>query len=138
MATVGAEQLSDLHKDIEVIIAPSLLTEGKVYQKDQSLECISKMILILDFGSQYTELIARRIRELNVYSVEVLPHNAVANELKNKNYQGIILSGGPASVDDNDSPGIDKEIFNLNIPILGHMLWHAADCKRTGGNSSHI
>lgn len=90
------------------------------------------MILILDFGSQYTELIARRIRELNVYS-EVLPHNALANELKNKNYQGVILSGGPASVDDNDSPGIDKEIFNLNIPILGICYGMQLIAKELGG-----
>jgi len=75
-------------------------------------------ILILDFGSQYTQVIARRIRELQVYS-EVVPFNAPANEIKKLAPNGIILSGGPASVYDKGAPQIDKEIFSLGIPILG-------------------
>jgi GMP synthase (glutamine-hydrolysing) len=75
-------------------------------------------ILILDFGSQYTQVIARRVRELQVYS-EVLPFNLPAAEIKKLNPNGIILSGGPASVYDKNAPQIDPEIFSLGIPVLG-------------------
>src|SRR6185437_8835452 len=75
-------------------------------------------ILILDFGSQYTQVIARRIRELQVYS-EVVPFNLPAAEVKKLRPNGIVLSGGPASVYDKGAPQIDKEIFSLGIPILG-------------------
>src|SRR5712671_6636430 len=75
-------------------------------------------ILILDFGSQYTQVIARRIRELQVYS-EVVPFNLPAVEIKKLNPNGIVLSGGPASVYDKGTPQIDPEIFSLGIPILG-------------------
>src|SRR3979411_2171249 len=75
-------------------------------------------ILILDFGSQYTQVIARRIRELPVYS-EVVPFDLAAAEIKKLSPNGIILSGGPASVYDKGAPQIDKEIFSLGIPVLG-------------------
>jgi GMP synthase (glutamine-hydrolysing) len=75
-------------------------------------------ILILDFGSQYTQVIARRVRELQVYS-EVVPFNLPAAEIKKLSPNGIILSGGPASVYDKGAPQIDKEIFSLGIPVLG-------------------
>jgi GMP synthase (glutamine-hydrolysing) len=75
-------------------------------------------ILILDFGSQYTQVIARRVRELQVYS-EVVPFNLPAAEIKKLNPNGIILSGGPASVYDKGAPQIDPEIFSLDIPVLG-------------------
>ncbi len=75
-------------------------------------------ILVLDFGSQYTQLIARRIRELKVYS-EIFPYNESIKKIKTFSPKGIILSGGPSSVYDDYSPMIDKEIFNLGIPILG-------------------
>src|SRR5256886_11108181 len=75
-------------------------------------------ILILDFGSQYTQVIARRIRELQVYS-EVVPFNFSIAEIKKLQPNGIILSGGPASVYDKGAPQIDKKIFALGIPVLG-------------------
>ena len=91
-------------------------------QTDNSLEPNSRNnlqnIVILDFGSQYSELIARRVRELKVYS-EVLPHNISVEKLRLLCPQGIILSGGPASVYEKGSPDIDPEIFELGIPILG-------------------
>lgn len=91
------------------------------------------MILILDYGSQYTELIARRIRELNVYS-EVVPHSLTAEEIKNKNTKGIILSGGPSSVSDDDAPTIDANIFDLGVPILGICYGMQLIATRLGGN----
>jgi GMP synthase (glutamine-hydrolysing) len=75
-------------------------------------------IAVLDFGSQYSQLIARRIRECNVYS-RIAPYNITAEELKKENLSGIILSGGPASVYSKDAPLCDPEIYNLGIPVLG-------------------
>jgi GMP synthase (glutamine-hydrolysing) len=75
-------------------------------------------IIILDFGSQYTQLIARRVRESKVYC-EILPFNADPDSFKDKNLEGIILSGGPSSVFDENAPVCDKKVFELNVPILG-------------------
>jgi GMP synthase (glutamine-hydrolysing) len=76
------------------------------------------MIAILDFGSQYSELIARRIRETEVYS-EVLSYRTTADQLRELNPKGIILSGGPSSVYDDRAPLCDPEIWNLGIPVIG-------------------
>lgn len=78
----------------------------------------NELILILDFGGQYNQLIARRVRECNVYS-EVVPYNISIEEIKEKNPKGIIFTGGPSSVYGEDSPKCAKEIFELGIPILG-------------------
>jgi GMP synthase (glutamine-hydrolysing) len=75
-------------------------------------------ILVLDFGSQYTQLIARRLRELSVYS-EVVPFNTPAAALQAKNPAGIILSGGPSSVYDEGAPKCDLALFDLDTPVLG-------------------
>ncbi len=75
-------------------------------------------ILVLDFGSQYTQLIARRIRELGVYS-EIKPYNISFDQILNDIPSGIILSGGPSSVWDNNAPMPHKEILKIDIPILG-------------------
>jgi GMP synthase (glutamine-hydrolysing) len=75
-------------------------------------------ILILDFGSQYTQVIARRIRELQVYS-EIVRFDTPAAEIAKLKPSGLILSGGPASVYDKDAPHLDPEIFSLGIPVLG-------------------
>ncbi|MCE5193910.1 MAG: glutamine-hydrolyzing GMP synthase [Nitrospiraceae bacterium] len=75
-------------------------------------------ILVLDFGSQYTQLIARRVREKNVYS-EIFPYNAPFEKIRNFNAKGIILSGGPSSVYDKKAPIPDSRIFKLGIPMLG-------------------
>ncbi len=75
-------------------------------------------ILILDFGSQYTQLIARKIREQKVYC-EIFPCNTSFKKIKAANPKGIVLSGGPSSVYEKNAPLCPKEIFDLNIPILG-------------------
>lgn len=76
-------------------------------------------IIVLDFGSQYNQLIARRIREMGVYSA-LLPHTIKASEIKAmEGIKGIVFSGGPKSVYDNDAFKVDEEIFNLGLPILG-------------------
>ncbi len=77
-----------------------------------------KKVLVLDFGSQYTQLIARKIRELGIYS-EILPFNVPLSRIKREKPEAIILSGGPQSVYGAESPLISKEIFERGIPILG-------------------
>ncbi|AFH48522.1 GMP synthase ATPase subunit [Ignavibacterium album JCM 16511] len=78
----------------------------------------SELILILDFGSQFTQLITRRIREANVYS-EIYSHTIPIEKIKELNPKGIIFSGGPMSVYDDEAPDVDDKIFDLGIPILG-------------------
>ncbi len=75
-------------------------------------------VMILDFGSQYTQLIARKIRELNVYA-EIVPFDVSIDEIKSEKPNVIILSGGPSSIYDDDSPKVDRELFNLDVPMLG-------------------
>ena len=75
-------------------------------------------ILVLDFGSQYTQLIARRVRESKVYS-EIFPFNASMEKIRAFNPKGIILSGGPSSVYDEGVPAPDLEVFKMGIPVLG-------------------
>ena len=77
-----------------------------------------ELILILDFYGQYNQLIARRVRECNVYS-EIVPFNTSLEKIKEKNPKGIIFTGGPASVYAENAPKCNPEIFNLGIPILG-------------------
>lgn len=79
---------------------------------------ISDRILILDFGSQYTQLIARRVREAGVYS-EIMPHHAAFATIEAFHPRGIILSGGPASVYDRRAPTVDRRMLDLGVPILG-------------------
>ncbi|MCX5726128.1 MAG: glutamine-hydrolyzing GMP synthase, partial [Candidatus Saganbacteria bacterium] len=76
------------------------------------------LIVILDFGAQYSMLIARRVRECNVYS-EIIPHDTPLEELKRRNVKGIIFSGGPSSVFDKGAPVCDPKILGSGIPILG-------------------
>ena len=78
----------------------------------------NELILIIDFYGQYNQLIARRVRECNVYS-EIVPFNTPIEKIKEKNPKGIIFTGGPASVYEENAPMCDKKIFNLGIPILG-------------------
>ncbi len=91
-----------------------------------------EVILILDFGSQYTQLITRRIREANVYS-EVYPYSISAEAVKNISPAGIILSGGPMSVYDESAPQLSKDILSLGIPILGICYGLQLVCKLLGG-----
>ncbi|MCX7903412.1 MAG: glutamine-hydrolyzing GMP synthase [Caloramator sp.] len=77
-----------------------------------------ELVIIVDFGGQYAQLIARRVRESRVYC-EIVPYDEALDRIKKSNPKGIIFSGGPNSVYDEKAPKIDKEIFELNIPILG-------------------
>jgi GMP synthase (glutamine-hydrolysing) len=81
-------------------------------------EHILETLVILDYGSQYTQLIARRAREMGVFSI-ILPFKTTALEISKHNPRGVVLSGGPNSVFDKDAPGMDEAILSLNLPILG-------------------
>jgi len=93
-------------------------------------------ILILDFGSQYTQLIARRVRENKVFS-RIIPYNTPAKEIAALTPKGIILSGGPASVLDKKSPHPDKGIFKLGIPVLGICYGLQLIAEMLGGKVKH-
>lgn len=79
---------------------------------------MNETVLVIDFGGQYNQLIARRVRELNVYC-EMYPYTISLQKIKEINPVGIIFTGGPSSVYEDGAPRVDKEIFNLGIPILG-------------------
>ena len=89
-------------------------------------------ILVLDFGSQYTQLIARRVRESNVYS-EILPWDIDEEKIKSINPKGIILSGGPDSVTNSYTPRVPQIVFDLNIPILGICYGMQTLAEQLGG-----
>ena len=93
----------------------------------------SQTIVILDFGSQTTQLIARRIREQKVYS-EIHPYTLSLERLKELRPAGIILSGGPCSVPDEDAPKCDPDLFELGIPILGICYGEQTICAQLGGD----
>lgn len=96
----------------------------------------NERILVLDFGGQYNQLIARRVRECNVYC-EVHPYNLSLEKIKEFNPKGIIFTGGPNSVYLQDSPLCDKEIFELNIPILGICYGSQLMAHLLGGKVEH-
>lgn len=77
-----------------------------------------EIVVVLDFGGQYNQLIARRIRDLGVYS-ELLPYNTPVDRIRDLNPKGIVFSGGPSSVYADNSPMVDPEIYELGVPVLG-------------------
>ena len=77
----------------------------------------NETVLVLDFGSQYSQLIARRVRECGVYC-EIIPYNYTLDKIKAKNPKAIILSGGPNSVYAENTPSVDEGIFEMGIPVL--------------------
>ena len=85
---------------------------------DPPAEPNHETVLVVDFGAQYAQLIARRVRELSVYS-EIVPHRITADQVREKSPSAIILSGGPASVNIEGTPRLDPEIYDLGVPIFG-------------------
>nr|WP_269144158.1 glutamine-hydrolyzing GMP synthase [Clostridium guangxiense] len=90
------------------------------------------MVLVIDFGGQYNQLIARRVREHNVYC-EIVPFTYTIDKIKAKNPSAIIFTGGQNSVYGEDAPGVDKEIFNLGVPVLGICYGHQLVTYTLGG-----
>jgi len=89
-------------------------------------------IIVLDFGSQYSHLICRRIREFSVYA-ELVPYDISPEELKKMNPKGIIFSGGPSSVYNEDAPKPDEELFDFDLPLLGICYGHQLIVNKFGG-----
>ena len=92
-------------------------------------------VLVLDFGSQYTQLIARRIRELNVFSV-ILPWDVSTEKIRSLTPKGVILSGGPESVTESNTPRIPEIIFELDLPVLGICYGMQTLAEQFGGQVS--
>ncbi|ARC55816.1 GMP synthase [glutamine-hydrolyzing] [Frondihabitans sp. 762G35] len=95
-------------------------------------ETTQRPVLVVDFGAQYAQLIARRVREANVYS-EIVPHTITAAEVAAKSPVGIVLSGGPSSVYEEGAPALDPGILQLDIPVLGICYGFQAMAKALGG-----
>jgi GMP synthase (glutamine-hydrolysing) len=91
---------------------------------------------VIDFGAQYAQLIARRVREARVYS-EVIPHTASIDEIKAKDPQAIVLSGGPSSVYEEGAPQLDPAVFDLGIPVFGICYGFQAMAQTLGGTVAH-
>ncbi|HLJ56291.1 MAG TPA: glutamine-hydrolyzing GMP synthase, partial [Chthonomonadaceae bacterium] len=92
----------------------------------------AEIVLILDFGAQYTQLIARRVRECSVYC-EIVPFDTLAADLAARRPRGLILSGGPSSVYDADAPHADPGIYSLGVPVLGICYGHQLMSYQLGG-----
>ncbi|GAA3204172.1 glutamine-hydrolyzing GMP synthase [Microbacterium terregens] len=96
------------------------------------IETEQRPVLVVDFGAQYAQLIARRVREAGVYS-EIVPHTATAAEIAAKNPVGIILSGGPSSVYEPGAPALDSGVFDLGVPTLGICYGFQVMAQALGG-----
>lgn len=93
-------------------------------------------MLVVDFGAQYAQLIARRVREARVFS-EVIPHTATVEEIKAKDPQAIVLSGGPSSVYADGAPQLDPAVFDLEVPVFGICYGFQAMAQALGGTVAH-
>ncbi|GAB2698402.1 GMP synthase (glutamine-hydrolyzing) [Microbacterium marinum] len=98
----------------------------------EQTETSQRPVLVVDFGAQYAQLIARRVREAGVYS-ELVPHTATAAEIAERNPVGIILSGGPSSVYEEGAPQLDAGVFDLGVPTLGICYGFQFMAKTLGG-----
>ena len=98
-----------------------------------SVPALHDRVLILDFGSQVTQLIARRVRESGVYC-EIQPFSMAADKIRDFGAKAIILSGGPASVADAGSPRAAEVVFELGVPVLGICYGEQTMCQQLGGN----
>jgi len=94
---------------------------------------MAETVIVLDFGGQYNQLIARRVREANVYC-ELLPCNTPIEDIRKKNPVGIILTGGPASVNVPDAPACDPGVFSMGVPVLGICYGHQLMSVMLGGS----
>lgn len=112
---------------------PSSTVTATAAQQAPSGELTQQRIVVLDFGSQYAQLIARRVREQNVYC-QILRHDITAERLAELAPKGIILSGGPASVYEEGAPRCDPQLFELGIPILGICYGMQLSCEALGGS----
>ena len=95
-------------------------------------ETDARPVLVVDFGAQYAQLIARRVREASVYS-EIVPHTITAAEVAARRPAGIVLSGGPSSVYEPGRPSLDPGILELGVPVLGICYGFQVMAQQLGG-----
>ncbi|MGA8251712.1 MAG: gamma-glutamyl-gamma-aminobutyrate hydrolase family protein, partial [Mycobacterium sp.] len=93
---------------------------------------VGQPVLVVDFGAQYAQLIARRVREARVYS-EVVPHTASVEEIRARHPLALVLSGGPASVYADGAPQLDPAVFELGVPVFGICYGFQAMAQALGG-----
>lgn len=106
------------------------------FMAQNASEQTQQKVLVFDFGAQYAQLIARRVRDLHVYS-EIVPCDITADEVREMAPSALILSGGPASVYAEDAPTVDPAIYDLGLPILGFCYGHQVTAVALGGEVGH-
>lgn len=106
------------------------------FMAQNASEQTQQKVLVFDFGAQYAQLIARRVRDLHVYS-EIVPCDITADEVREMAPSALILSGGPASVYAEDAPTVDPSIYDLGLPILGFCYGHQVTAVTLGGEVGH-
>lgn len=106
------------------------------FMAQNTSEQTQQKVLVFDFGAQYAQLIARRVRDLHVYS-EIVPCDITADEVREMAPSALILSGGPASVYAEDAPTVDPAIYDLGLPILGFCYGHQVTAVALGGEVGH-
>ena len=109
---------------------------GPAVSETQQPSTEQRPVLVVDFGAQYAQLIARRVREASVYS-EIVPHTITAAEVAAKNPVGIVLSGGPSSVYEAGAPALDEGILRLGVPTLGICYGFQVMAQQLGGEVAH-
>src|SRR4051795_704175 len=110
----------------------SLPADQPVEELALEREVATDEVVVLDYGGQYSQLIARRVRELGVYS-ELLPHHVGVEEVRRRKPKGLILSGGPASVYAEGAPRLERELLELGIPVLGICYGMQLIARELGG-----
>lgn len=93
---------------------------------------MERPVVVVDFGAQYAQLIARRVREARVYS-EIVPHDAPASEVLDRDPAAIVLSGGPSSIYEPGAPGVDPALLQAGVPVLGICYGFQAIAQALGG-----
>jgi GMP synthase (glutamine-hydrolysing) len=138
-----------LHTDAEArrsgdptddLLADGSAVEGPADAGDEAPERLAerrhKPVLVVDYGAQYAQLIARRVREARVYS-EIVTHDLPVREILAREPAAVILSGGPASVYDEDAPQVERELFEAGVPVLGICYGFQAMAQALGGEVAH-
>ena len=122
---------AELHSRRRPLVPDPRDPDGEPAVTEQT-ETSQRPVLVVDFGAQYAQLIARRVREAGVYS-EIVPHTASAADIAAKNPVGIILSGGPSSVYEEGAPALDAGVFDLGVPTLGICYGFQVMAQALGG-----
>ena len=118
---------------MDFVVSLTSSQSGSNFETTADLNAVNtERVIVLDFGSQYAQLIARRVREQHVYC-EIVRHDITAERVTEIAPKGIVLSGGPASIYEHDAPRCDPGLFSLGIPVLGICYGMQAACEALGG-----